>query len=144
MRLKPLQQFICDECGGLIKKVEDGWLEWIHERRGPIHGFRIVHIVQASPRVNKEGNCYYPDRFNASDNHLNFFAGPDGLSILLSFFQQKLTDPKELIDVIRRIHLPYYEEARPYLGKALDDGFLSSTEYVQEELKIVIKEYGRG
>jgi hypothetical protein len=24
VKLKPLQQFICDECGGLIKKVDDG------------------------------------------------------------------------------------------------------------------------
>jgi hypothetical protein len=144
MKLKPLQQFICDECGEVIKKVEDGWLEWIHERRGPIHGFRIVHIVRASPRFKKGGSCYYPDRLNASDNHLIYFAGPDGLSVLLSFLEKKLSDPRELADIIRRLHVPHYEEARPYLEQARDAGIIRSIEYSQEELKAVIKEYGRG
>jgi hypothetical protein len=145
VKLKPLQQFICDECGGLIKKVDDGWLEWIDDSRTPIHGFRIVHAQGASPRLNQGGNCYYPKSFGASDMHLKYFTGPDGLSLLLSFFAKENTaDPNELVAIIRRIHLPYYEEARPHLEKALDAGIISSREYIQEELKTVIKEYGRG
>ena len=31
MKLKPLQQFICDECQGVIEKVDDGWLEWFDD-----------------------------------------------------------------------------------------------------------------
>jgi hypothetical protein len=60
MKLKPLEQFICDECGGLIKKVEDGWLEWINPPNKPVHGFRIVHNAASSPGVVQAGNCYYP------------------------------------------------------------------------------------
>ena len=37
MRLRPLEQFICDECGELIEKLEDGWLEWIDDCKNPIH-----------------------------------------------------------------------------------------------------------
>jgi hypothetical protein len=142
MKLKPLQQFICDECGDLIKKVDDGWLEWIDDSKTPIHGFRIVHIQGASPRSKSGGDCYYPRSFSASDMHLKYFTGPDGLSLLLSFFlKENLANPKELVDIIRRLHVPYYEEARPFLEKALDDGFISSPEYIQKELKSVIKEY---
>jgi hypothetical protein len=53
VKLKPLQQSICDECGGLIKKVDDGWLEWIDDSTTSIRGFRIVHVQGASPRFNQ-------------------------------------------------------------------------------------------
>jgi hypothetical protein len=144
MKLKPLHQFICDECGQLIEKVEDGWLEWLKPPEKPVHGFRIVHVAGASPRFHQGGNCYYPESYRASDNHLNYFAGPDGLALLLSFTEWYLGDPKELAEIIRRTHVPHYEEARQYLDKAYGDGFISSSrDYSQEDLKKVIEEYGK-
>jgi hypothetical protein len=143
MKLRPLEQFICDECENLIEKVEDGWLEWLSPPDKAVHGFRIVHVAGASPRFKQGGNCYYPDSYRASDNHLHYFAGADGLGLLLSFFEMNLADPKELAEIARRIHVPHYEEARPYLEKALDDGIISSRDYSQEDLKRVIEEYGK-
>ena len=67
MKLKPLHQFICDECENLIEKIEDGWLEWLNPPDKPVHGFRIVHVAGASPRFNQGGNCYYPDSYRAVD-----------------------------------------------------------------------------
>jgi hypothetical protein len=142
MKLRPLEQFICDECGGLIEKLEDGWLEWLSPPNKPVHGFRIVHSAEKSPRSKSGWHCYYPDGPGASDNHLNNFAGPDGLALLLSFLEMDLGYPKELADITRRIHVPHYEEARQYLEKALDDGFLSSRDYSQADLKRVIEQYG--
>jgi len=142
MKLKPLQQFICDECGDVIEKVDDGWLEWFDDTKNPIHGFRIVHVSGASPRFKKGGNCYYPESSALSDNHLEHFTGIDGLAWLLSLFDRNLGDPRELAEIIRRIHILYYEEARQYLERAYNHGFIDSKDYSQYDLKRVIQEYG--
>jgi hypothetical protein len=142
MKLKPLEQFICDECGELINKIEDGWFEWIDNAGNPIHGFRIVHANGRSPRFKNGGNCYYPESFNISDLHLDSLTRIDGPALLLSFFDRKLDDPKELAEIIRRLHIPHYEEARRYLKRALNEGLIDSKENTQVDLKRVIAEYG--
>ena len=70
------------------------------------------------------------------------FTGSDGLALLLLFFERNLSDHKELAEIIRRIHIPHYEETRHYLEKAYRTGFIESRDYGQEDLKRVIKEYG--
>ena len=141
MKLKPLQQFICDECQGVIERIEDGWLEWFDGLENPIRGFRIVHFSGASPRFKKGGNCYYPESSEVSDLHLEAFTGSDGLALLLSFFERNLSDPNELAEIIRRLHIPHYEEARHYLERAYTAGIIDNKVYGQEDLKRVIKEY---
>jgi len=141
MKLKPLQQFICDECQGVIEKIEDGWVEWFNGHENPIHGFRIVHASGVSPRSKEGGNCFYPESPYVSDLHLDVFTGSDGLAFLLSFFQRNVSDPNELIEIIRRIHIPYYEEARHYLERAYYNKIIDNKVYGQEDLKRVIKEY---
>ena len=142
MSLKPLQQFICDECGEVIEKVEDGWIEWFDDFENPIHGFRIVHYSSASPRNEQGRTCYYPESSALCDHHLRDVTGSNGLAYLLSFFERNLGDPKELAEIIRRIRIPHYEEARQYLAKAYNDGFVDSKDYGQNDLKQVIQEYG--
>ena len=142
MKLRPLEQFICDECGELIEKIEDGWLEWIDDRKKPIHAFRIVHASGASPRKNSGKNCYYPESSNISDMHLDVFSQINGLAVLLSFFERNLGTPKELAEIIRRLHIPHYEQARRYLKKAISDGFIDNIDCSQDDLKRVIEEYG--
>jgi len=142
MKIKPLTQFICDECGELIEKVEDGWLEWFNGFENPNHGFRIVHIDGASPRRKTGGNCYYPESGKVSDSLLNYFTQIDGLYRLLSFFKRNLVYPNEMAEIIRRIHIPYYEEARIYMDKAIRDGFYEGVEDNHYELKSIIEEYG--
>lgn len=142
MKLKPMEQFICDECGEVIEKIEDGWLEWIDVLNKPIYGFRIVHVSGRSPRFMNGGNCYYPEGCEVSDMHLNEFIGFDGLAYLLSFFDRNLRDPKEVVEIVRRLHISHYEEARQYFKKAINDGFIDSRDNNQNDLKRVIKEYG--
>ena len=134
MGLAPLQQFICDKCGQVIEKVDDGWLEWFDDCKTPAHGFRIVHAG---------GPCIYRDSADVSDNHLFHFTGPDGLADLLSFFDREHgVNQGELAEIIRRLHVPYYEEARQYLDRAVNDGYLGGKESIrQNDLKGIIEEY---
>jgi hypothetical protein len=133
MSLKPLEQFICDKCGQLIEKVDDGWLEWYDNFKEPAHGFRVVHAG---------GRCLYPDHADISDNHLVYFTGADGLASLLSMFKGKgVADQNELAEIIRRLHVPHYEEARMYWERAVSEGTITDESYRQEDLLDVIKEY---
>lgn len=141
MKLEPMKQFICDECGKIIEKIEDGWLEWIDNTGNDIYGFRIVHVYGASPRIESGKTCYYPEYLGICDNHLEYFIGVDGLAYLLSFFYRNLRDPKEVAEIIRRLHIPYYEEARQFFKKAIDDGFMDSRDYTQNDLERIIIEY---
>ena len=56
--LTPLTQFICDTCHEIIKRPEEGYMEWIslHDpTKGAreIHNFRIVHQLHYSPLQKK-------------------------------------------------------------------------------------------
>lgn len=144
LKLTPLKQFYCDECGDLIEKVEDGWVEWYDDYQNPAHGFRIVHASGASPLRKNDRNCYYPESSDISDDHLVHFTKDDGLARLLSFFKKNLADPNELSEIIRRIHIPHYEEARVYLARSIRDGIADSIDDSQRDLLRVIEEYGNG
>jgi hypothetical protein len=146
MKLEEPKQWYCDSCGLVIEKAEDGWLEWYEDTEtNQSAGFRIVHHDQ---------RCQYNwgklDRKNKSlsDGHLQNFTGYDGFSILLGMFDYaNPTDPHELTEIIRRIHLPNYEEARQYWDEAKEDGYVSGeresvTDYFQNTLIGVINRYG--
>jgi hypothetical protein len=141
MKLNPLRQFVCDECQAIIEKVEDGWMEWFDGNENPLHGYRIVHTPEASPRFENGGDCHYPNGSNVSGLQLKVFTGSDGLALLLSFFERKLAVPNEFAEIIRRLHVPHYEEARQYLEKAYIDSVIVNKVYGQEDLKKVIKTY---
>ena len=143
MKLNPLLQFICDECKGVIEKIEDGWLEWFDGNENPLHVYRIVHTSKASPRFEKGGSCYYPESSDVNGLYLKVFTGSDGLALLLSFFERNLADSNEVAENIRRLHIPYYEEARHYLEKAYVDRIIVDKVYGQEDLKKIIKAYGK-
>lgn len=151
MKLVPLQQWICDECGKIIKKPEDGWLEWLEGVTESIqpYGFRIVHHQLASPQK----GCYYKaTKVNPafiSDGHLDWYLGHDGLAQLLVFFDdgnRNAKDQTELAEIIRRLHLPYYEEARLCFQAAhadgYTDGFNEYAIYMQDTMKRIIERYG--
>jgi hypothetical protein len=158
--LRPLEQWICDTCHELIEKPRDGYLEWLSGGGGgdiwTIHGFRIVHHSPRSPRQ-PDGNCYrytrHPDR---QDLDLDVFVGPDGLGRLLSWLalapgqegpSSHPDNPGELVELIRRLHLPHYEEARLYFNEARGDGFLDDGDpadwFRQQTLLHIIDRYGR-
>jgi hypothetical protein len=65
--LEPLKQFICDTCGRVIAKPEDGWVEWLcsfDESQGKFinKNFRVCH---------HEIRCMkLADHIDSADNHL--------------------------------------------------------------------------
>jgi len=122
----------CDTCGETIKTVDDGWVEWIDFERdgdGPYgKGLRLVHHVEASPRKNRrQGGCQYDERSlpegeGLSDLPLRNFLGPDGLMDLLGMIHDREVPTSEALEMIKRLHIPGYEQARPHLKRAMDAG----------------------
>lgn len=143
--LVPLKQWYCDNCGEVINKPEDGWLEWYNNRDeiGNNRGYRIVH---------HDKKCMYDDKSLfaenklVSDMHLSSYIGPDGLISLLSYIESnRAKDNSELVEIIRRLHIPYYEEARKYHRVAEEDGYFSGenevTRYLQSTSKYIIQNF---
>lgn len=146
--LKPLNEWYCDHCGKIIKAPEEGWLEWYRDILGKHDqsngkGFRIVH---------HKNECMYNSRQMFEENKLTAdmylidFTGPDGLVYLLSFIEhERVENNAELIEIIRRIHVPYYEEARRYHNKAEGDGYFDGeneiTRYIESTSKHILRQY---
>jgi hypothetical protein len=146
IKLKPLQQWFCDSCGGLIEKPEDGWIEWYTEGDAYIaSGYRIVHHDQ---RCMYNEHVLFQQGKMVSDNHLDDYVGPNGLVYLTRMLElDNLKDKSELIEMIRRLHVPYYEEARQYWAQAEEDGFFDGSNevwpYLPSTCLRLIGEYGK-
>lgn len=151
-------QIKCDVCRQLIAEPKHGWVEWlsqgVEERQN--RGLRIVHHFPYSPRV-KEGvskdlqdGCQYneeveyaQDKSLVNDTYLEEFLGPDGLMDLLSFIsEKKFSDVEEVLQVIKRLHIPGYEEAHRHFGEALSEGVFEpntpSGYYSQKNIEAVL------
>ena len=161
-KLRPLEQWICDHCRELIEEPEHGWLEWqvpTNEDRFLNKGFRIVHHAAHSPR-RPRGDCYQGEPRDAlrADGHLTDFLGHRGLVRLLSMIDPgphlrahrrdyvAVESTHEFMQIVRRLHYPYFEEARLYWNAALRDGFFDGANevwpYLPETLKVIIGRYG--
>lgn len=132
--LEPSEQWFCDTCGQVIQSASEGWLEWLS---GPPHfvrhGFRIVHHFKHSPLAKEAGtehssegpSCYqYERKPGREDDHLGVFTGYDGLMVLLDMLQDRpRANTDEWAEVVRRLHVPYWEEARQHFSEAEEDEF---------------------
>lgn len=163
--LVPLKQFICDTCGEIIDKPEEGWIEWISKLdfdKGTreIHSFNIVHHYSYSPLAThtNEGCYQHQGKLGRSDNHLNHFINDDyKMANILRFLDigpylnpdykgTDITDMRQYVETVRRLTIPYYEEARLYWQRALDDGYFQDASelwiYGVSNLKRLIEIYG--
>lgn len=148
--LKPLKEFICDVCGEVIKDIDDGYVVWRSDRDHDRlqYDFKIIH----------QRDC--DDRTCGNSMPLKKFLGIDGLSYLLTFYslgplktlplskefrsKNRILNNDEFIDFIRRVQIPYYEEARQYFSKreVLED-YSDSNEYypyLPHNLKKIIED----
>jgi hypothetical protein len=150
MQLIPLQQWKCDTCGQIIDGPQAGWVEWL---AGPTagtkaHGFRVVH---------NSNRCQYPSTGRVRDMHLIHLTGSDGLATLLALLapggrtgdrERGVADLDEWGELVRRLHVPHYEEARQYWSDADADSFFAGMEarliYSQATLKSILSQYGHG
>lgn len=150
MRLLPLEQFKCDACGQIIGSPDAGWVEWLAgpTRGTKAHGFRIVHNIN---------RCQYPSSTRVHDMSLSRLLGPDGLALLLALVapggrtgnrEDGVEGLEEWCELVRRLQIPYFEEARQYWSDAeADDFFIASdkrTPYSQAMLIAVLTRYGHG
>lgn len=126
------QYWICDSCGERIIKIEDGWVEWIsyQDEAGnwKRRNLRLVHHFPASPRTG-EFKCQFnqkaefaKDKGIVGDLSLEHFLGHGGLMTLLSFLDEDGTANKEILEMIKRLHVPGYEIARIHMEQAIGSG----------------------
>lgn len=162
IKLKKLTQFYCDECGEIIEKPEDGFVEWEDELKEKINkrfvrGFRIVHRKTKSPfRENREGCFKYGNSKYRSDDELSNFIKYKLQRIYslldLGFMHDsegdigcRVENMKEFVDFAKRLTIPHYEEARKYFQAALDDGYFSDMNEIklfsESSLKSIIEKY---
>lgn len=114
----PLEQWICDECGKLVG-VEDGTVLWnrAYPGNGELPAFHTDFII-----VHNKCDKNEPSRPQSLP--LAELVGPKGLMRLTEMlsggpFRPGMTylpDPdfKSYVDLFRRLHVPFYEEARRY------------------------------
>jgi hypothetical protein len=148
--------WFCDTCGEPIETIEDGWIEWIdyQDSEGNTKGrdFRLVHVLSASPyRNQREHGCHFDeqaefktDQGSVSDLPLESFLGADGLMFLLSKIDEGIISVAELLEMIKRLHIPGYEQARRHFDRALREGVIEQNMYpgyyTQEDISRVLRQ----
>jgi hypothetical protein len=152
-KLKPLKQWICDSCGELIQKPEDGYVEWQDGKTK----FRIIHHRGSSPRKPRS-DCFYDPNLRGGDTALDSLLGDTGRVYLTSWLdagkeitetpRRSVKDLREWVELFRRLQVPYFEEARLYFDRAVSDGRLDGANeiyfYLPERgLKDILDEYAR-
>lgn len=118
----PLRAWICDTCGDLITDPTKGLVTWRKASNNTDYDFKIVHkSIRSDP---EPYNCD-PGAETGYIYHLDIekLLGVDGLTLLLSWISVgplkggggTITTSKDLdsyVDLVRRVQIPYYEEAR--------------------------------
>jgi len=113
-------QWTCDLCHKSIKSAAEGYVVWkdpagLHNA----HDIMIIHQAKCDPGSGAGYASSYP---------LTEFLGTDGLTTLLSWLSvgpiygpseitPTVRDLDEFVDFVRRVQIPYYEEARPHFGE---------------------------
>ena len=160
--LKPLEQFICDECGEIINSPKEGYVEQVEklneDGKWIARGFRIVHAYYASPRkkVNTEGCYRYGNESGRMDIGLDDFI-QYAKQNMFSFLDKgviydrngtigcQIENFREFTEFFKRLIIPYYEEARFYLNEAYDDIYDINelVLYSEKKLKEIVEKYSR-
>lgn len=161
-QLIPLTQFVCDKCGKLIEKPSDGYVEWltIYTPNEPVtvSEFKIIHAQVTSPnKAHKEGCHHHLNSDHLSDIDLSHFLknahqyiyaflSPGPLHDIEGNEPSQVVDFAAFTDFARRLTIPYYEEARQYFDKAINDGYFSDHHsiaiFTEETLLHIIEDYG--
>ncbi|MDD4564658.1 MAG: hypothetical protein PHE79_04180 [Eubacteriales bacterium] len=116
------KSWVCDSCGEKIENQQDGWVEWLHKTnyQGAQHSCRGIRIVHRINCIYDQDAVFKNENAIAGDSDLESFMGPDGLMQLLSFISEdKFEDTEEVLEIIKRIHIPGYEEARFCFDEAI-------------------------
>lgn len=142
----PLTKWYCDECGGLIEGAANGYVIWQVMDYNPCN-VKIVHHIRCNRSSSYCGSCA-----------LDEYVGHDGLSHILEWLSAgpiakigygdycSVTDYDEYVDFVRRVQIPYYEQARRYFLKADVVEYHARSNkvatYQPDELKKMILKFG--
>jgi hypothetical protein len=144
----------CDTCGKTINSVEDGWVEWLsitdfEKNTSKDYGLRLVHHKPASPRKSEHGcqydeqNEYKADGAVVQDLPLEEYVGGFGLMNLLELIDEKELPSEEVVEMIKRLHVPLYEQARNHFESAISEGVIEPNGrpgfYTQQQMEMVIE-----
>jgi hypothetical protein len=112
--------WFCDVCGEQVTNPEEGFVSWRADQNNQAHGFMIVHKIKCDD-----------DHRQPAGQALRDLLGPEGLTRLVSFLsvgplQADVDHPTcpsvanidEFVDLIRRVQIPSYEEARRHFANA--------------------------
>lgn len=103
--LEPLQQFYCDACGCIIKKPLDGEVIFsaIQRRKKVLYyDYKIVH----RPRAKHVCTLNHNECNNSFEGFIELF-----------LLEPDTIDMKGYLETMRRLTVPYYEEARTIIRK---------------------------
>ena len=132
----------CDSCGELVTSIESGWVEWLAGADEPgtsrVKGLRLVHSL-----------CRYDDRREfrkdrslAEGLPLERFVGSDGLMLLLSLIAEGEMPTADLLELVKRVHIPRYEQTRELFSEAIHGGavapLIGEGFYLQSEIREVL------
>lgn len=145
-----MKNWICDSCGGVIEKPEDGWVEWINLGSSKIgRDLRLVHKYGAVSSMKKDRCMFNQDAEFAKDNgtvadsSLTDFLGADGLMRLLVFISESELPIPDVLEMIKRLHIPEYEHARKHFKDAIHAGVfepdMPKNFYGQSDIKATIE-----
>jgi len=149
--LNPLEEFICDSCGGIIEKKEDGYVVWDLIENSSQKGKK--ESLQGNFRI-QHRECQQILDYSSS---LTEFMGIEGTRQFLDFLDEgeifkhglasEISSIRELVVLHRRTHLPYYDQARHYFEKAKKDieyweDMDSDNLYSEDILRQIIEKYG--
>lgn len=115
--------WICDRCGENINKPEEGYIEWLRDiHDNNLKNFHLVH---------HRNECLYNEKVETGKghsvpgHHLQHFLDEDGLMRFLRILDDdKLVDPFEVIELIKRTHISGYEQARFHLEEGASEGIV--------------------
>lgn len=143
--------WICDYCGKPIEEAKNAYIEWLRRidakpGEDKAWGMRLIHNINPE---GKSPGCHYNDTevykaYGAivSSMSLDRFQGVDGLMLLLQLMYERDLPLNEVIEMVKRIQIDNYEQARPYISGAILEGEIEPNLlegfYFQYQLKSAI------
>lgn len=151
--------WVCDTCGKEIHSSVEGIIEWysyVDEKGIPRVGkLRLVHERSISPlkktNLKRKGCSFdmhetlYKGTATGTIEQapLGDFLGPEGLMRLLSFMLEKGLPAKDVVRMVKRVHVPGYDVARNFFLEAALEGIIpreaSEEGYSFEDVGTVLK-----
>lgn len=140
--------WFCDRCGEKVySNGDNGFVQWLTNYKDHAPNAYNIQIVH-----NKKP-CLFTQNYIQSleesvmykDMPLEYYLGTDGLMNLLEIISYNdFQDNEEVLEIIKRIHIPGYELTRKYFARAIREGvFEPNTKdgYYTQEIINTIADY---